>query len=144
MSSAMDTAGRIVAGWVKANPASFPPIIINVSDGAATDGDPSVWAQRLTSLATEDGPALLFNVNISALGGAPLFFPGDPAVLTDTYARQMFDISSPLPGFMAELAGMQGHAVTAGARGFVFNADISSVANFLQIGTATHHVAAAR
>jgi hypothetical protein len=140
MSGAMDQAGRLIAGWVADHPDSFPPIIINISDGAATDGDPTVWTSRLTSLSTSDGNVLVFNVNLSAVGGDQVFFPSGTEPLGDDYARQMFEMSSELPGFMAEMAGMQGHTISAHARGFVFNADITSVVNFLQIGTSTHHV----
>lgn len=140
MSKAMNLAGETLAGWVAQHPSSFPPIVINISDGAATDGDPVVWAQRLGSLGTEDGNVLVFNVNISATGGPQLSFPSDPSQLADDYSRQMFNMSSELPGFMQEVAGMQGHTISNGARGFVFNADITGVVNFLQIGTATHHV----
>ncbi|MCB0994501.1 MAG: hypothetical protein KDB21_05385 [Acidimicrobiales bacterium] len=140
MTGAMDYAGGVIAGWVAEHQSSFPPIVINVSDGAATDGDPSLWARRLGSLVTDDGNALVFNVNISALAGQQTWFPSSVDQLSDDYARQMFDMSSELPPFMQEVAGMQGHQVRPGARGFVFNADITSVVNFLQIGTATHHV----
>ncbi|MCP3856635.1 MAG: VWA domain-containing protein [Actinomycetia bacterium] len=140
MAGAMDFCGAMVAGWVNAHPTSFPPIIINISDGAATDGDPVEWTRRLESLGTQDGNVLVFNVNISATEGAKLMFPSSPDQLPDKYAQQMFEMSSVLPGFMQEMAGMQGHQVGAGARGFVFNADITTVVNFLQIGTATHHV----
>lgn len=141
MSSAMDRAGQLVGPWVQAHPDSFPPIVINISDGASTDGDPSVWTQRLSTLATTDGNVLVFNLNLSAVGGEQIFFPSDAGRLPDDYSRQMFEMSSELPGFMQEMAGMQGHVIQPGARGFVFNADITSVVNFLQIGTATHHAA---
>ena len=140
MSGAIDHAGRIVAEWIAEHSDSFPPIVVNISDGAATDGDPSVWADRLRSLSTEDGAALFFNVNFSNSSGEPVWFPDSAGGLPNDYAISMFDISSPLPGFMQELAAMEGHAVAPGSRGFVFNADITSVVGFLQIGTATQHV----
>jgi hypothetical protein len=140
MAAAMDQTGAMIAEWVARHPTSFPPIVVNISDGAATDGDPIPWTKRLESLSTQDGNVLVFNVNISAISGEPVHFPATADGLPDQYAQQMFEMSSPLPGFMAEIAGMQGHAVEPGARGFVFNADITSVVNFLQIGTATHHI----
>lgn len=145
MSQAIDAAGRLVAPWVNAHPDSFPPIVINISDGAATDaethGDPRAWAQQLRTLRTRDGNVLFFNVNLSALGGEPAYFPTTPQQFTDDYARMLFDMSSELPAFMVTLAQRQGITAEPGARGFVFNADIRSVVQFLQIGTATYHVA---
>ena len=53
---------RGLSGFRSIEPNSFPPIIINITDGAPTDMDehdlPNV-AQSLTSLTTADGNALL-------------------------------------------------------------------------------------
>ena len=48
-------------------------------------------------------------------------------------------MSSVLPSFMVDAAATAGHEVTEGARGFVHNADVSSIVSFLRIGTATVH-----
>jgi hypothetical protein len=140
MCGAIDVAGTIAAKWVAEHPDSFPPIIINISDGAATDGDPREWARRLQSLSTRDGNALMFNVNLSALGRDPLFFPSDDTGLGDGYARALFDMSSALPPFMCQLTQQKGLDVRDDARGFVFNADMAAVITFLQIGTAIQHM----
>ncbi len=140
MSAAIDLAGSVVAPWVTAHPDSFPPIVINISDGAATDGDPRQWAQRLQALSTTDGNVLFFNVNLSALSTDPLYFPNNSSGLNDEYARTLFDMSSTLPEFMCSMAKQRGLQAESGSRGFVFNADITAVIQFLQIGTATHHM----
>lgn len=140
MGAGIDLAGAIVAPWVAQHPTSFPPIVINISDGAATDGDPRQWANRLRGLSTKDGNALFFNVNLSALSTDTLYFPSSAESLRDDYARTLFDMSSPLPPFMQSLASQHGLNVSDGARGFVFNADMIAVITFLQIGTATHHI----
>lgn len=41
MSEAFNRAGAVLADWVKSHPESFPPILINISDGAATDSGKS-------------------------------------------------------------------------------------------------------
>lgn len=137
MCGAMNRAGQLIHGWTQQNPESFPPIVINISDGAATDGDPRVWAQRLRNLATRDGNVLFFNLNISALSGSPNFFPSDPRMLDNDYARLLFEMSSPLPEYMITLARSHNLSAQPGSRGFVYNADMSAVVRFLQIGTAT-------
>lgn len=137
MSAAIDRAGAIVAPWVRSHRSSFPPIVVNCSDGAATDGDPSEWARRIRSLRTEDGDVLFFNLNLSALGGEPVYFPGTTEDLANDYARSLFDMSSRLPGYMRSLAAAQGIPVSEFARGYVYNADMGAVVRFLQIGTAT-------
>ena len=42
--------------------------------------------------------------------------------------------------FMVEAAAAQGIAATAGARGFVFNADMTALVTFLNVGTSTSHL----
>lgn len=137
MSEALNRAGSVLASWVQSHPESFPPILINISDGAATDGDPRIWARRITSLATHDGNLLFFNLNVSALTATPLFCPADPSVLDNDYARLLFEMSSPLPPYMVDLARGMNLPVAPHGKGFVYNADMVAVVRFLQIGTAT-------
>jgi hypothetical protein len=135
MSEALGQAHGILQSWVAAHPASFPPIVINITDGEATDGDPRPAAAALTALSTGDGPLLLFNLHLSSRPGPPLLYPAAAADLPDEFARQLFAISSPLPPHLQAAARGEGYALGEGARGFVFNADIVEVIKFLDIGT---------
>ena len=135
MAQALTLAHDVLARWLPHHPDSFPPIVINISDGEATDGDPSIAADALRSLATSDGNVLLFNVHLSAKGARPIEFPARPDALPDEHARLMFDLSSPLTPAMRTIAQQEGFVVEEGARGFVFNADMVSVIKFLDIGT---------
>ncbi|MBH1938833.1 VWA domain-containing protein [Streptomyces sp. AV19] len=135
MNRALQYAATLVAGWTERHPASFPPIVINLTDGESTDGDPVEAAAAVTSHATADGAALLFNLHVSDAGGSPVSFPDSDANLPDTYARTLFTMSSPLPGHMRSYAASQGQRVSDATRGFVYNADIAAVVQFLDIGT---------
>lgn len=136
---AMDYVGRLVRSWVDQFPQSFPPIVINLSDGESTDGDPSEWAGRLRSLSTEDGNTLLFNLDVSAVG-SPVLFPDQPPLGASGYAQTMFNMSSELPQVMLTAAAAQGFQVRPGARGFGLNADFRSVVTFLNVGTSVGHL----
>lgn len=140
MCAALDRAGRVVAGWLERYPSSFPPIVMNLSDGEANDGDPVPWADRLRSLSSEDGPVLLFNLHLSTESAQPCLFPSGPSGLVDEYARTLFEMSSELPEFMVEAARAQGQRVDPGARGFGFNADLRSIMTFLNVGTSVGKV----
>ena len=59
----------------------------------------------------------------------------DEEQLADDYARMLFRMSSPLPPEMVEQAETIGIPISPGAKGFVFNADMVSMVNFLDIGT---------
>jgi hypothetical protein len=135
MCSALETARTILARWLTDHSDCFPPIVINITDGESTDGDPSGKAHEIQELSSSDGEVLLFNVHLSSQRATPIEFPDSDAGLPDKYAKLLFSISSELPPYMREVAQSEGYPVGAGARGFVFNADIVSVIRFLDIGT---------
>lgn len=135
MCAALERARAIVATWLAAHPECFPPIVINITDGESTDGDPTGAAHAIMALGGMDGNVLLFNVHLSSERAAPIEFPDAEAELPDRYARLLFDLSSPLPPHMREAAHQEGYRVTDGTRGFVFNADIVAVIRFLDLGT---------
>lgn len=141
MCAAMNRAGQLAASWVKRHPQAFPPVVVNLSDGEATDGDPAVWASRLRSLGTDDGRLLLFNLNISAEAGRTSLFPSATDGFPDGYARTLFHMSSPLPPPMVDVARAHGIPVGPDARGFGFNADMKALALFLNVGTSIGRLA---
>lgn len=141
MCGALDHAGRVAHAWIDDYPESFPPIVINLTDGEATDGDPAEWATRIRSLRSDDGNVLLFNVMLgSRLRGDPQLFPSTRKDLKGRYARELFDMSSELPPIMLDAARRQGNAVAPGARGMSMNADFRSVVSFLSVGTSIGHM----
>jgi hypothetical protein len=135
MCAALKTAGEIIKGWAVEHPNSFPPIVINLTDGESTDGNPIPDATALASLGTNDGAVLLFNAHLSSAVGAPIELPGEPDSLPDEYARQLFEMSSPLTPFMVARARELGMPVDENSRGFVFNAQPVQIIQFLDIGT---------
>jgi hypothetical protein len=137
MCEALRQARSCLERWVADHPQSFPPIVINLTDGEATDGDPAEPARAVTELATNDGNVLLFNCHISSTAGAPVLFPDSDEQAPDKFARLLFKMSSPLPPGLATGAKEDGFQIGDGARGFAFNADLVDVIRFLNIGTRT-------
>lgn len=136
MCQALRQAYTLVDQFLTEHPDSFPPVVLNLSDGASTDGDPTSDAAKLRELTSTDGNVLLFNLHVSSEGGQPTIFPGQEAALpADDYARLLFSMSSPLPAHMRAYASQQGLPVDDSSRGFVFNADVTTVVQFLDIGT---------
>jgi hypothetical protein len=137
MCEAMAVAGQPVYEWTVSHPDSFPPIIINITDGFVTDSpyegaDLDEWARRLTGIHTADGPALLFNVFLSPDHENMTLFPVSARGLPEP-GPDLFRISSALPAPMVTGALSKGIDVPAGARGFTFNADLSLLETFLEI-----------
>jgi len=135
MSQALNQAKNILENWLLQHQNCFPPIVINVTDGEATDGDPTSAAEEIRKLKSNDGEVLLFNVHLSSQRGAPIEYPSNAEVLPDKFAQQLFQMSSLLPESMLNLAKKESMNATTGSRGFVFNADMVAVIKFLDIGT---------
>lgn len=140
MCQAIAEAGAHVFEWTQEHPESFPPIVINITDGIVTDNPFSGasladWAERLTSISTLDGPALLFNVFVAPEAAAEVVFPSSGAGLPAP-GPALFEISSLLPHPMRRSAAGVGLRTTDGSRGFAFNVtDSASLVRILEIGT---------
>jgi len=137
MRQAFTVAVSIVRQFLAKFPHCFPPIVINLTDGDSTDGDPADLMRQLTALASTDGQVLLFNFHISAAGGGQIAFPHSPEQLpSDRFARLLFDGASELTSYMREMAQADhGMPLPSGARGYVFNADSVLMIQALDIGT---------
>lgn len=139
MCQAIATAGEHVYGWAASHPDSFPPIVINITDGMVTDSPYdgaglTEWATRLTSIETHHGQALLFNIFLSPTVAPEALFPVTAAGLPEP-GPELFAISSALPASMVANARGARVEIADGARGFVFNAGLATLVWFLEIGT---------
>lgn len=135
MVQVLTKAQKIVEQWVSQHPDGFPPIVINITDGETTDGDPLKASEQVRALKTSDGNVLLFNVHVSSIEGSKFEFPNTESELPDQFAKLLYKMSSELPEHIRNAAEQEGYRVTPQSRGFVFNADIVSVIRFLDIGT---------
>ena len=140
MISGIDLAGSVLVDWANQHIDSFPPIVINISDGQATDGDPRPLARQLRDIRTNDGNLLFFNVNLTSGIEPAVEYPISSESLSGDYARGLFEMSSELTPYMLAAARNLGLDVRNGSRGFVFNADMGRLNEFLNIGTQTSRV----
>lgn len=135
MCEAFAAAGLAVKGFIDSYPDSYPPIVLNLTDGKPRDGNPQQNARIIRGMKTSDGNVLVFNLLLTTQPGVPTYFLSDEGLLSDTYAKLLFRMSSELPPRMWEAARMEGFDVAPKARGVVFNADPTAVVRFLDIGT---------
>ena len=135
MCEALGIASRCLQSWINNYPDAFPPIVINITDGAATDGNPESLAGEIMSLATTDGNVLVFNVHLSEVAAMPVQYPDREDGLPDDLAKRLFRMSSVLPESSRNLAATLDLAVSEDSRGFVFNSDMAALVQFLDIGT---------
>jgi hypothetical protein len=135
MGQAISLAHHMLEGWVGRHPNSYPPIVINITDGEATDSGPVSQAEALCSLATNDGNVMLFNCHISSKQLDPIVFSDNDDDLPDAFARTLYSVSSLLPDGLRELARSENFDFSPETRGFAFNADLVELIRFLDIGT---------
>lgn len=125
----------IVEKWISEHPKSFPPIVINITDGESQDGDPVPYAEPIMSLATEDGNVLLFNCHLSMTAADSFIFPASDEILPEEHARTLYKMSSVLPEPIYQRALAEGFPLQPNARGMAFNADMVCLIRFLDMGT---------
>ncbi|MBA4064721.1 MAG: hypothetical protein C0501_13600 [Isosphaera sp.] len=135
MCEAFGYVNLVVRGWAETHPGSFPPMVINLTDGEPTDGDPRPFAEDLKNLATGDGSVLLFNCHLSGRDAQPVFLPATDAMLPDEYARDLFTMSSVLPDKLRHMAEVKGISAPLGCKAMAFNADAVSLLKLLNVGT---------
>jgi hypothetical protein len=135
MCQALTEATQAITEFIQKYPSCFPPLVINITDGKATDGNPEVQAVPLRNLASADGNVLVFNAHLSSTAARAIEFPSQESELADHEAAILFRMSSVLPPKLREAAKKEGFRVDDNTRGFVFNADLVSVLRFLDIGT---------
>lgn len=136
MHDAFKKAHTAASQWITRQPDSFPPIVINITDGQPNDEEAAKQAAyELLKLQTNDGGLLLFNAHISDANLGELRLPNSNANLPNSYAKFLFDISSPLPDRMIDQATRVGFSPQSDARGFVFNAGAESMIKLLTFGS---------
>lgn len=135
MAKGFAKAREVLNAWCADHKASFPPVLIHVSDGMWTEGSPVALAQEMQQeVYTDDGPVVIMNIHISSEDSAPLTFP-DEEPTGDQHAAALFQMSSVLPDSFLERAKEKYPSVAAGARGYMFNANPDDLSKFFDIGT---------
>lgn len=128
----IDAADR----WVESHRKSFPPLVFNITDAAATDGNPEELAGQLRSLETQDGTTLLFNIHVSQSAHRSLIFPqSDQSLSGDHYAALLYRMSSVLPASMVRAAKDAGIEAGPSSRAFAHNADPANLIEVLDVGS---------
>jgi uncharacterized protein YegL len=144
MRHALEMCGQLLEDWLirYQHKDIFPPIVINITDGEATDGKEKELMQaanRIKNLHTVDGNVLLLNVHLSDAGNTPILFPTYAQELPDDeHAQLLFKMSSDMPSiFNNDIARLTGKDTAGAYSGMAFNADAKSLVSMMQIGTNT-------
>ena len=142
MTRAFENASRLCNDWINwgNHRDCHPPIIINITDGEATDTDSQFRSlknqvNQIKQLGTNYGNVFILNIHISDQSGDRVLFPNDISNINDRYAQVLFDLSTPLEEDMVRRARQKGYNISNDAKGYVFNGNATDLINFLNIGT---------
>lgn len=137
MRQVFEEAHRILSQWVIDHPDSYPPTVINLTDGQSNDGQVSIAAEKLKSLETSDGNVLLITLHTSSHSyDQPVIYPTSVEQMPDFSSRAMFTMSSHMPANLRRAAEeILGTDIDPNARSIVYNADIAGIVQGLEIGT---------
>ena len=144
MKSALQKTKVLLKNWIEDHYESYPPIVIHISDGNATDINTKheliKAAQGIKSLKTEDGNVLLINCLFTQGKAKPLIFPSSKSELPDNEnVSTFFEMSSEFPSqytnIIIEIFGKDPIRYKK-ARCFAYNVQsISGIIKLLDIGT---------
>lgn len=147
MKSALELAEDILKRWIiaKEDRDCYPPVVFNITDGAATDASDDQLldiATKLKTLHTIDGHLLLFNIHLGIKGDEQVLFPSSFNELSDSeYAKLLYNMSSEMPqkdhSFIARLKNSDTHSTYVA---MAYNAGLEVIAHMLDIGTPTNHI----
>ena len=149
MGAAFEKAYILLQEWIlaKSNKDSYPPVVINITDGMQSDYDNQQMidiAKKIQSLNTKDGHVLVLNCHISIKNESVIFPRTIDELPGDNYAKRLYEMSSIMPEiFASEISQFKkDNEVFSNYRGMVFNSNIDMMFNLIDIGTsgATQHL----
>lgn len=146
MRSALEKAAELLQEWLTKHPHCYPPVVFNLTDGEATDGNRNELleaALTIKQMASSNGNVLLFNCHISSDSERRVFFPASKEELPAAdNAELLFDMSSDLPPSynmsVFALKRSKGEAVRDVEETYsamIFNGGIAEFSQMLDIGT---------
>lgn len=142
MTMAFENAKRLCNDWINwgNHRDCHPPILINITDGEATDAGHNFNSLRseveqIKHMGTNYGSVNILNIHISTRAGDKVLFPSEIAYHSDKFERLLFEMSTPLNENMIRIAQQKGYNIQNNARGYVFNGNATDLINFLNIGT---------
>ncbi len=137
MCEALRQAATHLLDWCDAHPNNFPPVVIHLTDGESTDGNPESIGEQLRQISTDDGQLIFMNCfsSVGATDEDGIAFPSSDNRLPTDYARLLYRMSSTLPTLMVETARNKRFAVDEQSRAFIWRASTEQIIEFLQIGT---------
>ncbi len=143
MYEAMLRVRDLLAEWCgkSENRESFPPIVINITDGEPSDcndGELLDICSQVRAISTDDGNVLLLNVHITTADSLPsIIFPmADELLAAGRPARVLAECSSIMPEAFAEaIHDLKGAVAVPPYYGLGYNATVAELLSIINIGS---------
>lgn len=142
MCEALAKVLTLVGGWCgqKRNSQSYPPTVINITDGESSDCDPVLvadTARKIRQTGTEDGNTILMNIHLSPAGDdRAMLFPSSIGELPDRrYARMLWEMSSEMPAVCHDTIRAMRPGADAPFRAMGWGCHIGGLAAMMNIGS---------
>lgn len=138
--AALREAKSMLDGWVQRYPDGCQPIVLNLTDGLPSDGDPAEAFTDLSAVQTRHGRTIVFNLLLGEPGVAPSSWFLVEDVPENDPLRSLVEGSSVLPECMRRRAeSLYGRALPADARAVILNGNSQDVVRLLDIGSVAAH-----
>ena len=142
MCGAMRDALVLLQKWCRrrTNAASYPPTLINITDGEVSDGDEEAvrsLAAAIRATGTADGNTLMINIHLAkSCDTRPVLFPSSPDELpAQRYARLLYDISGEMPANYHDVIAAIRPGAAGPFRGMAYNSPVGDLVAMMNIGS---------
>lgn len=143
MYEAMLRVRDLVTEWcaLESNRESFPPIVIHITDGEASDCDHNELidiCEQIKRQATADGNVLLLNIHMATNSHLPakIFPMPDEIIGAGPYATTLAECSSIMPDVFNEaIYRLKGNMATPPFIGMGYNTSIIELLSIINIGS---------
>lgn len=139
MRVAFEKTAQIAKMFTENYPNSYPPVIINITDGFPTDCAVEELPEvvlPIMNLKTSDGASLIFNIHISLDSTSSIFFPKFSDNLPDVNSGHLLNASSTIPSsFVAKFGeiGREKFPIHENSKCLVYNADSATLIEAIRI-----------
>lgn len=140
MCAALREAESMIERWVQRYPEGCPPILLNLTDGVATDGDPAEAFAELATIQTRHGATIVFNLLLGEPGATPRAWLREEDVPEEGPLRTLVAGSGVLPDCMRHRAEvLYGQPLPPEARAVILNGNSEDVVRLFDIGSVAAH-----
>jgi hypothetical protein len=132
---ALEACLPLLEEWTEsAGPWVRPPLVVHLVGELGSQSDATDVVERLRQFTTPAGPPLLFHAHLASSIRIPAtLYPSSDLHLPRGGAQELFQASSVVPASLADALVQSQISLQPGARGLIFNAQLTDLIRFLSL-----------